>query len=65
MERKNLLTLIVNDDDLECRKNKEEKKIELDDIKLSSVGFLMKDLEKFDLIVYKGKLGKKVLKLRI
>ncbi len=65
MERKNLSTLIVNDDDLECRKNKEEKSISLDDIKLSSVGFLMKDMEKFDLIVYKGKLGKKVLRLRI
>ena len=65
MERKNLSTLIVNDDDLECRKNKEEKSISLDDIKLSSVGFLMKDMEKFDLIVYKGKLGKKVLKLRV
>lgn len=65
MERKNLSTLIVNDDDLECRKNKEEKSINLDDIKLSSVGFLMKDMEKFDLIVYKGKLGKKVLKLRV
>lgn len=64
MERRNLKTLIVNDDDLECRKNKPEKEITLDDIKLSSVGFLMEDMEQFDIIVYKGKLGKKVLRIR-
>lgn len=65
MERKMLSTLIVNDDDLECRKGKEKKEIKLEDIKLSSVGFVMSDLEKFDLIVYKGRLGKKVLRVRV
>ena len=65
MERKMLSTLIVNDDDLECRKGKEKKEIKLEDIKLSSVGFVMKDLEKFDLIIYKGRLGKKVLRIRV
>ena len=60
-----LSTLIVNDDDLECRKGKEKKEIKLEDIKLSSVGFIMSDLEKFDLIVYKGRLGKKVLRVRV
>ena len=63
MDRKLLNTLIVNDNDLECRK--EEKEITLDDIKLSSVGFKVADLEKFDIIVYKGKLGKKALKLKV
>ena len=63
MDRKLLNTLIVNDNDLECRK--EEKEITLDDIKLSSVGFKATDLEKFDIIVYKGKLGKKALKLKV
>lgn len=63
MDRKLLNTLIINDNDLECRK--EEKEITLDDIKLSSVGFKAADLEKFDIIVYKGKLGKKVLKLKV
>ena len=57
--------MIVNDDDLECRKGKEKKEIKLEDIKLSSVGFVMNDLEKFDLIVYKGRLGKKVLRIRV
>lgn len=65
MERRTLSTLIVNDDDLECRKGKEKKEIKLEDIKLSSVGFVMSDLEKFDLIIYKGKLGKKVLRVRV
>lgn len=65
MERKMLSTLIVNDDDLECRKGKEKKEIKLEDIKLSSVGFIMSDLEKFDLIIYKGRLGKKVLRIRV
>ncbi len=65
MERRMLSTLIVNDDDLECRKGKEKKEIKLEDIKLSSVGFVMSDLEKFDLIVYKGRLGKKVLRIRV
>lgn len=63
MDRKLLNTLIVNDNDLECRK--EEKEITLDDIKLSSVGFKAANLEKFDIIVYKGKLGKKALKLKV
>ena len=65
MERRMLSTLVVNDDDLECRKGKEKKEIKLEDIKLSSVGFVMSDLEKFDLIVYKGRLGKKVLRVRV
>ena len=65
MERRTLSTVIVNDNDLECRKGKEKKEIKLEDIKLSSVGFVMSDLEKFDLIVYKGKLGKKVLRIRV
>lgn len=55
--------LIVNDDDLEC--NKDQKEIELDDIKLNNVGFVIKDLEQFKVIVYKGRLGKKVLRLNI
>ena len=61
MERKQINTLIVNDDDLECTK----KERTLEDINLSKVGFLMKDLNKFDLIVYKGKLGQKILKIKV
>ena len=59
MNRKTLNTLIVDDYDLDCKKTEPT----LEDIELSSLGFVLPDLEKFDLIVYKGKLGKKVLKL--
>lgn len=59
MNRKTLNTLIVDDHDMDCKKTEPT----LEDIELSSLGFVLPDLEKFDLIVYKGKLGKKVLKL--
>ena len=61
MERKMINTLIVGDADLECTK----KEITLENINLSKVGFLMKDMEKYDLIVYKGVHGKKVLRVRV
>ena len=63
MNRKSLNTLIVDDNDIECEKNSGE--MGLDDIKLSKVGFVLSDLEKYDLIVYKGRLGTKVLRLRL
>lgn len=63
MERRNVTVLIVDDNDLDCRKDKKE--ITLDDIKLSSVGFVSSDLEKYSLIIYKGALGKKVLKVKV
>lgn len=63
MNRKSLNTLIVDDNDIECEKNRGE--MGLDDIRLSKVGFVLSDLEKYDLIVYKGRLGTKVLRLRL
>ena len=60
MDRIQLNTLIVNDDDMECQKDKSE--ITLDDIKLSKVGFIAEDLAKYDAIIYKGKYGIKLLK---
>ena len=62
MIRKKLETLIVGDDDLECKCKKEN--LSLDDLNLTHVGFLVQDLEKFDLIVYKGQRGQKVLKIK-
>lgn len=61
MKKLSLSTLVVNDDDLECTK----KKPTLDNLSLRSVGFVASDLEKFDCIVYKGKLGTKVLKIKV
>lgn len=63
MERKQLSTLVVDDHDMDCRKDKSE--MTLDDITLGKVGFVSSDLEKFDLIVYKGRLGTKVLRVRV
>lgn len=58
MKRQTMNTLIVDDNDLECKCDD----LELDDINLGKLGFVNVDLERFDLIVYKGKRGKKILK---
>lgn len=62
MKRLTLQTLLVGDDDLECTKPTDIVTIE--DINLGKVGFRSFDLERYDMIVYKGKLGQKILKLR-
>ena len=61
MERISVLTLLVDDNDLECRK----KEPTLADIKVEVLGFIASDLDKYDMIVYKGRLGTKTLRLRI
>ena len=58
MKRKMMNTLIVDDNDLNCKC----EGLTLEEINLGKVGFVNVDLEKFDLIVYKGKRGKKILK---
>ena len=58
MKRKVMNTLIVDDNDLNCKC----EGLTLDEINLGKVGFVNVDLAKFDLIVYKGKRGKKILK---
>ena len=51
-------TLIVDDNDLNCNCSE----LTLEEINLGKVGFVNVDLSKFDLIVYNGKRGKKILK---
>lgn len=63
MTRKDVKVLIVDDQDLDCRKKKEE--ITLEDVGINNIGFLLSDLDRYDIIIYKGKLGKKVLRLRV
>lgn len=53
--------LIVNDEDLECKDKKEKT---LEELNLASLTFNFKDLKQFDLIVYSGKKGRKILKCR-
>ena len=59
MKRLNLQCLIVGDDDLECKKY-----TDLEQVSMKSVGFIASDLEKFDIIIYKGRLGRKVLRIQ-
>ena len=61
MKRISVLTLLVDDNDLECRK----KEPTLADLKVEVLGFIASDLDKYDMIVYKGRLGTKTLRLRI
>ena len=61
MKRLSLTTLLVDDNDLDCKK----KAPPLADIRLEALAFVMSDLDKYDLIVYKGRLGTKTLRLRI
>lgn len=58
MIKTSLLTLIVDDNDLECKNDKTT----LTDLSLNSLNFKLEDIEKFDLIVYRGKKGSKILK---
>ena len=60
MERRMINTLIVNDQDLNCNCDS----LTLDEINISKLGFVNADLDKFDLIVYKGKRGSKVVRTK-
>ena len=59
MERLKLNTLILGDEDLDCSGNKE---VTLKELSIAHIGFISSDIEKFDLVIYSGKKGKKVLK---
>lgn len=59
MERRIINTLIVNDNDLDCK-----KELTLDNLTIASLGFISSDLAKFELIVYSGSKGVKILKSR-
>lgn len=58
MERRSLNTLIVGDSDLDCNCDK----VTLDNMTVVNLGFLPGDIEKFDLIIYEGTRGTKILK---
>ncbi len=58
MDRRQIKLLVVDDEYLKC----EDKKVTLTDLKLTSLDFLPKDLAEYELIVYKGKKGTKILK---
>lgn len=51
-------TLIIGDDELNC----DCEKLGLGDLNIGHVGFSMALLDQFDLILYNGKKGTKILK---
>lgn len=58
MDRRVISSIIFGDDDLECKC----EKITLTDLNMSHLSIKKEDLDKIDLIVYKGKKGTKILK---
>lgn len=50
--------LLVNDDDLKCKTDN----VSLYNLNLSHLNFLEKDIQNFDMIVYQGIKGCKILK---
>lgn len=51
-------TLIVDDNDLECKNDKTT----LTELSLNNLSFNIEDIEMFELIIYRGKKGTKILK---
>lgn len=51
-------TLIVNDSDLNC----DCEKVNIDNLTVLNLNFIWKDIEDFELIIYKGKRGTKILR---
>lgn len=58
MKKVQMKSLLVNDNDLECNCDK----LTLTDMSLCNVGFNEKDLEDYDLVIYVGMKGQKILK---
>ena len=60
MEQANVKLLVVNDDDMNCDISKDT----IDSMSLSNVGFSNLVLDKYDMVVYVGAKGSKILKSR-
>lgn len=58
MDRRLIKTLIVNDDDLNC----DCEKITIKELSTEHVGFSAAVLKDFEMVVYSGKKGDKILK---
>ena len=60
MEQANVKLLIVNDDDMNCDIAKDT----IESMNLSNVGFSNLVLDKYDMVIYVGAKGSKILKSR-
>lgn len=60
MIRKQVNLLVLSDDDMECRR----ENMPIEELGLVDTSFTLKDLEPFDIIVYQGRRGTKLLRSR-
>ena len=60
MEQANVKLLVVNDDDMNCDISKDT----IDSMNLGNVGFSNLVLDKYDMVIYVGAKGSKILKSR-
>ena len=58
MDRRVIKTLIINDDDLNCDCSSKP----LEDINITSIGFSVSVIDSFDMIIYDGSKGTKIVK---
>ena len=58
MERRVMNTLVLGDTDMNC----DCKDKTLEDLNITMIGLNLSSLDKFDLIVYKGNKGTKILR---
>ena len=58
MDRRVIKTLIINDDDLNCDCSSKT----LEDINITSIGFSVSVIDSFDMIIYNGSKGTKIVK---
>lgn len=57
MKREVAKLLVVDDNDVECKTDSK-----LEKMTIGNLNFIPKDLDKFDMIIYQGKRGTKILK---
>lgn len=60
MRKQNIKLLILDDDDMNC----DSKTADLDKMGLENIGFSMFAIQGYDMVVYEGAKGSKILKSR-
>ena len=60
MKKQNIKLLILDDDDMNC----DSKTANLDKMGLENIGFSMLAIQGYDMVVYEGTKGSKILKSR-
>ena len=58
MKKHDIKLLILNDDDMNC----DSKSSKLENMGIENIGFSMFAIQSYDMIIYEGKKGSKILK---